>query len=580
VFREVFGRCDVLEIDVRRVALKHALANAVKFGGRARVDAVASKVFAEVPELRRSAREILEVVEEVVEEVNSMDRDSQLRLLSEVWPEALSTEKRVEVKRLPPLPGAEELGGRVVTRFAPNPDFVLHLGSARPAILNYYYAKKMYSGKFILRFEDTDPKTKRPLREAYDLIREDLKWLNTLWDEEYIQSLRMEMYYGVAQELIRRGKAYVCTHNQEEIRRYREGGVPDPCSRLPVEEHLERWDKMLSGEFPEGGAVMRVKTDPAHPNPSVRDWIAFRVLDTERSPHPLVGNRYRVWPTYNFACAVDDHFLGVTHVLRGEEHAVNTVKQSYVYEHMGWRPPVSIHFGRMNLEGMILSKSLIKRGLDRRMYTSFDDIRLGTLAALRRRGILPEAIWDVVLEVGIKSSTARISIDKLHAFNRKYLEPRANRYMFVPEPVRKVELEGLHAPVTAEIIVHPSFPERGRRKLTFKEPVVYVNERDLGSEMVRLMGLGNFLVMNGSRLRFLNNDVAFAKEKKLQIVQWAPVESAVRASILKAEGNMLRRIDGYAEPSTRELRVGEQLQFVRVGYVKKDQGEVYLFTHD
>ena len=569
-----------MEIDVRKVALKHALANAVKFGGKARLDAVTSKIFAEIPELRRNAKEVVDIVRQVVDEVNSMDKDQQARLLAEIWPEALTAEKRVEVKRLPPLPGADELGGRVVTRFAPNPDFVLHLGSARPAILNYYYAKKMYSGKFILRFEDTDPKTKRPLKEAYDLIREDLKWLNVLWDEEYIQSQRMEIYYGVAEELIRRGKAYVCTHSQEEIKQFRDQGIPDPCSQLPVEEHMERWEKMLSGEYPEGAAVLRIKTDPAHPNPSVRDWIAFRVLDTEKSPHPLVGSKYIVWPTYNFACAVDDHMLGVTHVLRGEEHAVNTLKQNYIYEHMGWKPPISIHFGRMNLEGMILSKSVIKRGLDKKLYASYDDIRLGTLAALRRRGILPEAIWDIVLEVGIKSSTAKISIEKLHAFNRKYLEPRANRYMFVPEPVRKVELVGLQPPITAEVIVHPSFPERGKRKITLSQPFIYVSEKDLEDKALRLMGLGNFEVVDGSSLRFLNNDIVFAKEKKLQIIQWAPVETSVKATILKAEGNTIQRIDGLAEPSTSDLKIGEQIQFVRIGYVKKDQENTYIYTHD
>jgi glutamyl-tRNA synthetase len=569
-----------LEIDVRKVALKHALANAVKFGGKARLDAVTSKIFAEIPELRRNAKEVVDIVRQVVDEVNGMDKDQQARLLSEIWPEALTAEKRVEVKRLPPLPVSDELGGRVVTRFAPNPDFVLHLGSARPAILNYYYAKKMYSGKFILRFEDTDPKTKRPLKEAYDLIREDLRWLNVLWDEEYIQSQRMEIYYGVAEELIRRGKAYVCTHSQEEIKKFRDHGIPDPCSQLPVEEHMERWEKMLSGEYPEGAAVLRIKTDPAHPNPSVRDWIAFRVLDTEKSPHPLVGSKYIVWPTYNFACAVDDHMLGVTHVLRGEEHAVNTLKQNYIYEHMGWKPPISIHFGRMNLEGMILSKSVIKRGLDKKLYASYDDIRLGTLAALRRRGILPEAIWDIVLEVGIKSSTAKISIEKLHAFNRKYLEPRANRYMFVPEPVRKVELVGLQPPITAEVIVHPSFPERGKRKITLSQPFIYVSEKDLEDKALRLMGLGNFEVVDGSSLRFLNNDIVFAKENKLQIIEWAPVESSVKATILKAEGNTIQRIDGFAEPSTSDLKIGEQIQFVRIGYVKKDQENTYIYTHD
>ncbi|ABL78217.1 glutamate--tRNA ligase [Thermofilum pendens] len=569
-----------MEVDIRRVALKHALANAVKFGGKARVDSVVSKVFAEVPEARKAAKEVVELVKEVVEEVNSMSPESQASLLSELWPEALSGERKVEVKRLPPLPGAEEVGGKVVTRFAPNPDFVLHLGSARPAILNYYYAKKMYNGKFILRFEDTDPRTKRPMPEAYDLIREDLRWLGTPWDEEYIQSQRMEVYYEVAEALIKSGNAYVCTHSQDEIKAFRDAGKPDPCSFLPPEEHMERWEKMLSGEYPEGAAVLRIKTDPAHPNPSVRDWIAFRVLDTEKTPHPLTGDKYRVWPTYNFACAVDDHMLGVTHVLRGEEHAVNTLKQEYVYRHMGWKPPVSIHFGRMNLEGMVLSKSVIRRGIEKGLFSSIDDIRLGTLRALRRRGILPEAIWDLVLEVGIKPSTARVSVDKLHAFNRKYLEPRANRYMFVPEPAKVASIEGLEAPITAEVIVHPSFPERGRRRITFSKPEVYLPS-DVASSMVRLMGLGNFEVVDGgSKLRYLNNDVSFAKKHELPIVQWAPVESSVRGRVLKAAGTKIEEISGYGEPSLAELPPGEQVQFVRLGFVRVEGPETYIFTHD
>ncbi|MEM0258052.1 MAG: glutamate--tRNA ligase [Thermofilum sp.] len=572
-----------MELDVRQIARKHALANAVKFGGVARVDAVVSKVFAEVPELRKQARDVVKVVQEVVEEVNAMSREDQERLLAEIWPDAFKVEKKREEKRLPPLPRVEELGGFVVTRFAPNPDFALHLGSARPAVLSFYYAKRMYRGKFILRFEDTDPKTKRPMPEAYDAIREDLKWLGVSWDEEYIQSLRMEIYYEHAKMLIERGGAYVCLHSREEISRMRSLGIPDPCRDLPVEVQLERWDRMLSGEYGEEEAVVRIKTDPAHPNPSVRDWIAMRIIDTSKYPHPLVGDKYIVWPTYNYACALDDHLMGVTHILRGEEHAVNTLKQEYIYRHMGWKPPVGIHFGRLNLGGMILSKSVMRKGIEKGLFEGWDDIRLGTLKALRRRGILPETIWELILEVGLRPSSARISVEKLHAVNRKLLEPRANRYMFVTEPLTVVKLEGLSMPAVAEIIVHPSFPERGRRRIELKEHRVFVGEEVKRMGEVRLMGLGNFSV-RGDALIFLNNDVSYAKEKNLQIVQWAPVEGAVPGEVLKAAGTKVEEVKGYGEPEIARLPVGEQVQLVRVGFAKVEkkgeEGVVFIYTHD
>nr|CAF18455.1 glutamyl-and glutaminyl-tRNA synthetase [Thermoproteus tenax] len=187
--------------------LKYALLNAVKYGGRADAKAVMSKLMAERADLRPRAREIKELVEQLVAKVNAMSPQEQYTLLASRWPEALEErrpreEKRPGIDSLPALPNAER---GVVVRFAPNPDFVLHLGSARPAVLNYAYKLK-YGGKFILRFEDTDPKIKRPLIteevNAYEAIREDLRWLGVKWDEEYIQSQRMEIYYEYARRLI------------------------------------------------------------------------------------------------------------------------------------------------------------------------------------------------------------------------------------------------------------------------------------------------------------------------------------------------------------------------------------------
>ncbi|MGB9704684.1 MAG: glutamate--tRNA ligase family protein, partial [Pyrobaculum sp.] len=276
-------------MEIEEVVLKHALANAVKYGGKADVKAVMAKIMAEVPELRARAREVRQVVDQVVARVNSMPLEEQLKILRERWPEVLE-ERRPEQRRagLEGLPELPKVRGGVVVRFAPNPDFVLHLGSARPAVLNYAYRLK-YGGRFILRFEDTDPRTKRPLVteevDAYQAIREDLKWLGVKWDEEYIQSRRMEIYYEHARKLLEIGGAYVDLCKPEEWRRLRNAGRACPHREQPPEVNLELWDKMLRGSFGEGEAVVRIKTDLAHPDPSVRDWVAFRIIDTSKTPH-------------------------------------------------------------------------------------------------------------------------------------------------------------------------------------------------------------------------------------------------------------------------------------------------------
>lgn len=331
-----------------RLALGYALRDAVKHGGKASVGSVMSMLLGDHPELRSKAREIVPLVRRAVEEVNSMSPDEQRTVLARDFPELAVFEEKPDAKderSLPPLPGA--VASRVKLRFAPNPDFVIHIGNARPAIINHEYAK-MYSGSLVLRFEDTDPRTKTPLKEAYDLIKEDLRWLGVSWDEEYIQSLRMDVFYSAARTALERGCAYV-DNCGEEGKKLLSQGRYCPTRDFSPEENLELFDLMLKGGFGEGEAVVRMKTDPAHPNPSLRDWVAFRIIDTEKHPHPLVGSRYVVWPTYNFAVSVDDHKMGITHVLRGKEHQLNTEKQMVVYRCMGWEPPVFIHFGRLKL---------------------------------------------------------------------------------------------------------------------------------------------------------------------------------------------------------------------------------------
>ena len=572
-------------MEIEELVLKYTLINAVKYGGKADPKAVMSKIMAERPDLRQRAREIKALVDSTVEKVNSMALEEQKALLLSRWPDALEErkgreEKKPSIEALPPLPEVDEKKG-VVVRFAPNPDFVLHLGSARPAILNYAYRLK-YGGKFILRFEDTDPRTKRPLVtdevNAYDAIREDLRWLGVKWDEEYIQSSRMELYYEYAKKLIELGGAYVDLCKPEEWRRLRNAGKACPHRDAPVEQNLELWERMLRGDFGEGEAVLRVKTDLTHPDPSVRDWVAFRVIDTEKTPHPLAGSRYKVWPTYNFAVSIDDHLMGVTHVLRAQEHSVNTVKQSYIFKHFGWRQPVTIHFGRLKIEGGSLSKSKLKT-----LKMRFDDITMPTLAGLRNRGILPEAIWELILSVGIKPSDSTVSMANLFAVNRKILDPKADRYMFVVDPARVV-LE-LPRKVVVKLPQHPSFPERGYRvyELGPGAVSVYVSRKDLEHKAFRLMELANIEVeeKGGEYMgKLVGWTIDEARQSKLPIIQWVP-EGSPEAEVVKPVAVGKKIVErGLVEPKALELKDGDIVQFVRYGFVKlvsrKDNRFVYI----
>ncbi|MFB6470082.1 MAG: glutamate--tRNA ligase [Vulcanisaeta sp. AZ3] len=584
---------------VREIALRHALINAVKFNGKANINAVVSKVFAEDPSLKSIAKDVIQVVREVIDYVNSLSIEEQRSVLMSKWPEALG-EKRVEsyrkgIEDLPPLPNDNKY--EVITlRFAPNPDFVLHLGSARPAIINYAYKLK-YEGlgrraRFILRFEDTDPRTKRPMPEAYDVIKEDLRWLGINWDEEYIQSDRIEIYYDIAKKIIERGGAYVAAKGTEctpeDWKKSRITGIPCKNRDADPSLNLELFDKMLRGGYGEGEAVMVIKTDLRHPDPSVRDWVAMRIINTEKYPHPRVGSKYFVWPTYNLSVSVDDHLMGITHILRAQEHSVNTVKQSFIYKHMGWEQPEAIHFGRLRIVGMTLSKTRLKT-----LGIRWDDIRLPTLAGLRNRGIQPEAIWSVMLQVGIKPTDATITPENLFAENRKLIEPRANRYMAVINPVR-VTVEEVKEKLMAKLPMHPSYPERGFREIML-EPVngeieLFIGEDDFKKaspgSIIRLMELVNIEVVdksnNGLTARIHSKDLESAKKVNAPIIQWVPKDS-IPIIVKRPEGMRIIEDKGLAEPSIKQVNVSEIIQFMRYGFVKligREAESVFVYVHN
>ncbi|TET62578.1 glutamate--tRNA ligase, partial [Candidatus Bathyarchaeota archaeon] len=518
------------------------------------------------------------LVSEVVHKVNNLSSKKQKSIVEERWAEALVKGKVEEERRLPPLSNVSKYA-QVITRFSPNPDCVLHLGSARAIVLCYKYAR-MYNGKFILRFEDTDPKLKRPVLEFYDRIREDLAWLKCKPDEEYIQSDRISIYYEYAEKLLKDGKAYVCTCPPEQFREKVSAGKPCKCRDLPPEEHVSRWQCMLEGGYKEGEAVVRVRTDLGHPNPAVRDWPALRVINSEKHPHPRVGSKCHVWPLYNFACGIDDHLMGVTHIIRGKEHLTNMVRQNYMYKYLGWQYPEAIHYGRLKITGASLSKSEIVQGIRDGLYESWDDPRLATFAALRKRGITSEAIKKLIIDVGPKTSDVVISWENLYAYNRKIIDPRANRYFFVENPIQ-LTVRNIPKSFTAKLSLHPDHPERGFREYVIEpredsSADFWVSRNDLNAlgvgKLVRFMGLFNVKIEEAdtysAEASFTSEAYEKARKAEAPLIHWVPIGVGMPCQVVMPDATIA---EGIAETYCKQLKPNDTIQFERFGFVRIEE---------
>ena len=573
--------------ELKEIIRKIALLNAVRHDGKAQAGPVIGKILGEKSEFRAKVKELSALVNDIVEEVNNLPLSEQQRIVEEKWPEALVKEKVEEEKRLPPLPNVDKYA-QVVTRFSPNPDCVLHLGSARAIILCYEYAQ-MYRGKFILRFEDTDPKLKRPVLEFYDRIREDLAWLGCKPDEEYIQSDRIPIYYEYAEKLLRDGNAYICACQPELFREKILASKPCECRNLSPNEHLTRWQRMLEGSYREGEVVFRVKTDLNHPNPAVRDWPALRVIDAEKYPHPRVGSKYRVWPLYNFACGIDDHLMGVTHIIRGKEHLTNMVRQEYMYKYLGWQYPEAIHYGRLKITGASLSKSKIVQGIREGLYKDWDDPRLATFAALRRRGITPEAIKKMIIDVGPKTSDVILSWENMYAYNRKILDPTADRYFFVHNPI-ELTVKQIPKVFMSRLHLHPDQPERRFREYTIKpqgdknSAGFWVSKKDVDDSkignIIRLMELFNIEIENvnaySAQASFISESYEEVRKTKSQLIHWIPVGEDMPCQIVMPDATVA---EGIAESACKQLKPNNVIQFERFGFARIDKFNMKLTAY-
>ncbi len=578
----------ILENDkvLKELIRKTALLNALQHGGKAKTGALIGRIVSERQDLKTNVKKIAGLISKVVKDINSLSLEEQKRVVEENWPESLKKEKPVEEKKqLPPLPNVENYA-QIVTRFSPNPDCVLHLGSARALILSYKYAR-IYKGKFILRFEDTDPKVKKPILEFYDRIREDLVWLGCKVDVEFIQSDRLHIYYEYAELLLREGDAYVCTCTPDQFRKKSLVKKPCNCRDRQPEEHLGRWQRMLDGGYGEGEAVVRIKTNVEHPNPAVRDWPALRIIDPVKYPHPRIGSKYRVWPLYNFSTGLDDHLLGITHIIRGKEHLTNQVRQEYIYRYLGWKYPETIHYGRLKIKGAFLSKSKIVQGVKEGFYAGWDDPRLATFAALKRRGITPGAIEKMIIDVGPKTADVTLSWETLYAYNRKILDPISDRYFFVSEPTA-LKVKYIPRIFRPKLSLHPEKPERGFRGYTVtparEGTIFWIARRDADDakvgKAIRLMELFNVKIENVKadfvEASFSSEAYKEARKTKAKLIHWIPKDEGFFCQVIMPDATVN---EGIAESACKKLKPDAVIQFERFGFVRIDKNEEHLTAY-
>ena len=552
--------------DLEEIVYKHTLLNAAKHKGSANPGAVIGSIMANEPELRSRAKEIGPLAGKIVAQVNNLSQEEQASEM-EKYNVEVKEKKKVKEEGLQELPGSHE---NIVLRFAPNPSGPLHIGHSRAAVPNAEYVKR-HDGKLILRIEDTDPK--RVYEDAYEMIPEDLKWLGINPNEIIYQSDRFEIYYDYALQLIENGAAYMCTCDGATFKELKDNCKACPCRDNSVEENLKLWDKFDTMDA--GEAVLRVKTDINHKNPAIRDWVAMRIVD---ETHPRLGNKYRIYPMMNFSVAVDDHLMGMTHVLRGKDHLANSEKQKYLYDHMGWNLPEFIHYGRLKMEDIALSTSKALEGIENGTYSGWDDPRLGTLRAVARRGIDPRTIYNLITEIGVKMADSAISWKKIYGLNRNLLEPIANRYFFVEDP-QLIEVKNYECgDVIIERPLHADHLDRGNRLLPFNGSA-YLAKSDINDGVFRLMDAVN-VDIDGDEITYNSTSFEDARDLKARIIQWVPAEDNVKVTIVMDDASLKT---GFGESSLNDLKVGDIVQFERVGFARldeiKDDELVFYYAH-
>lgn len=509
---------------------------------------------------------------------------------------------------------AEGVYDTVHTRFPPEPNGYLHIGHAKSILLNYGLAKE-YNGKFNMRFDDTNP-TKEKV-EFVESIKEDIKWLGADWEDRlFFASNYFPQMYEAAVKLIKKGKAYVCDLTAEEIREYRgtlkEPGKESPYRNRSVEENLQLFEEMKEGKYQDGEKVLRAKIDMSSPNMNMRDPVIYRVA---HMTHHNTGDEWCIYPMYDFAHPIEDAIEGITHsicTLEFEDHRplYDWVVRELEYPH----PPKQIEFAKLYLTNVVTGKRYIKKLVEEGIVDGWDDPRLVSIAALRRRGFTPESIKMFVDLCGVSKANSSVDYAMLEYCIREDLKLKRPRMMAVLDPIKLVidnypegEVEYLDAPNNLEN------ESLGSRKIPFGREL-YIERDDFMEEPPKKY----FRLFPGNEVRLMNayfvKCVGFEKDENGNVtvvhctydpetkcgsgftgrkvkgtIHWVPAAEARKVKVrlyeniideekgvynedgsLNLNPNSLTETEAYVEPDLAKAEAYESFQFVRNGFFCAD----------
>ena len=372
-------------------------------------------------------------------------------------------------------------GGRVHTRFPPEPNGYLHIGHAKSICLNFGLASEFH-GLSNLRFDDTNPSKEEV--EYVESIKQDVRWLGFDWgNREFYASDYFEQLYQFAVQLVKQDKAFVCDLSAEQMREYRgtltEPGRNSPFRDRPIEENLDLLQRMRAGEFADGSRTLRAKIDMASPNINLRDPVMYRVL---RAPHHRTGDKWCIYPTYDFAHGQSDSIEGITHSICTLEFEDHRPLYDWFLDQLKIHHPQQIEFARLNLTYTVMSKRKLLQLVQQKHVAGWDDPRMPTLAGMRRRGYTPEAIRNFCERIGVAKRNSVVDIAMLEHSLREDLNKRAPRVMAVLRPI-KVVLENYPEGQVEELIAvnNPEDPAMGTRKVPFSR-TLYIEKDDFREE--------------------------------------------------------------------------------------------------
>lgn len=547
--------------ELSREIMAYALQNGVEFE-KADVSKILPKLFQHGLK-KEEIKQVMPAISEAVKKVNSMPLEERKKAFEKFT--LVIKKKEHEEKGLPAL-NPSEVNGKMRFRMAPFPSGALHIGNAKTYLLNALYAEE-YNAELLLIMDDTiGSEEKQPDKESYALIEEAFNWLGVKYKKPVIyKSDRVKLYYEYAEKLIEKGRAYVCHCAQEELRENRAKGRECSCRQFPIGIQKERWKEMF--KMHEGDAVLRIKTDMMHPNPAFRDRVLFKISERK---HPRVGSKYKIWPTLEMSWAVDDHLLGITHILRGNDLMMETEMEKYIWDIFSWKHPETIHTGLIKIMGLDakVSKSKSQKEVKSGNFTGWDDPRTWSIQSLIRRGITSEAIKKFVAQIGLNRQDITVPIETLYAINRKILDKETNRYLFVSNP-KKIKINNVLEKKEFEIPLHPDKNEK--RKVKIKNEF-YISRSDfdeLEGKEVRLIHLFNIRLNEESGITSIEN-------KDIPKIHW--VSDKVKARVLMPDGKWT---DGFADSGIEKIKKDEIVQFERFGFCRYDgrkkEGKEYFY---